>query len=167
MKPTAPDFTITRVFDAPRDLVWSAFTDPDKLTAWWGPPGSTLRVSKMDFRPGGTYHFRSEMPDGGSVWGFFAYREITPMDRITYIHSFSDEDGKVAPSPFGGPWPARLHTTMSFADAGGATAFTLRQYPVDASGEEEAAFMGIFEDMKQGWGGTLDRLADHLAKAKS
>jgi uncharacterized protein YndB with AHSA1/START domain len=157
------DFTITRTFDAPCALVWKAFTEPDRLAAWWGPPGSSVRQSSMDFRPGGRYHFHSVFPDGKSVWGLFVYREISPVDRIVYLHSFSDETGKVTESPFGGPWPARLHTSLLFADKGDKTRFTLRQHPIDATPEEEAAFTALFEDMSMGWGGTLDQLAGYLA----
>lgn len=160
------EFLLTRTFDAPRELVWSAFTDPDKLAAWWGPPGSTLRSSDLDLRPGGRYHFQSVFADGNAVWGLFVYQEISPMDRIVYHHSFSDETGAVAASPFGGPWPARLHTTLFFEDADGGTLFTLRQFPLDATTEEEAAFTALFEDMTQGWGGTLDALDAYLGKTR-
>jgi uncharacterized protein YndB with AHSA1/START domain len=147
--------------------VWKAFTEPYRLAKWWGPPDTTLRLSSLDLRPGGRYHFRSEFPDGNSVWGLFVYKEVTPMDRIVYLHSFSDETGDVAPSPFGGPWPARLHTTMLFTDKDGGTEFTLRQHPVDASPDEEAAFAALFEGMEQGWGGTLDRLTAYIAEKAS
>lgn len=158
----ARPFTVTRTFDAPRPLVWKAFTEADRMAAWWGPPGTTLRHSSMDLQPGGRYHFHSEFPDGKSVWGVFVYREITPMDRIVYLHSFSDEAGTVTSSPFGGPWPLRIHTSMLFADKGRKTEFTLRQFPLDANAEEEAAFTALFEGMTLGWGGTLDQLAAYL-----
>jgi uncharacterized protein YndB with AHSA1/START domain len=96
------------------------------------------------------------------MWGLFVYEDISPMDRLVYLHSFSDESGGVAPSPFGGPWPARLHTTMTFADKDGGTEFTLRQFALDAGADEEAAFFALFDNMTEGWGGTLDRLADYL-----
>jgi phosphate acetyltransferase len=160
-------FVIARTFDAPRALVWKAFTDPARLATWWGPPGTTLRHSSLDLRPGGRYHFHSVFPDGKSVWGLFVYREVSPIDRIVYLHSFSDEAGGVAPSPFGGPWPAQLHTTMLFAEKDGTTEFTLRQFPIGASPDEEAAFTALFEGMAQGWGGTLDQLAGYLAAARA
>jgi uncharacterized protein YndB with AHSA1/START domain len=160
-------FVIARTFDAPRALVWKAFTDPARLATWWGPPGTTLRHSSLDLRPGGRYHFHSVFPDGKSVWGLFVYSEVSPIDRIVYLHSFSDEAGGVAPSPFGGPWPLRLHTSMLFTDKGDKTVFMLRQFPIDASTEEEGAFSALFEGMAQGWGGTLDQLAGYLAAARA
>src|SRR5690606_18470500 len=99
---------------------------------WWGPPGSAVTQADLDLRPGGRYHFRSSFPDGNAIWGLFQFLEITPLECVVYLHSFSDEAGNVAGSPFGGPWPARLHTSLLFADKGGQTEFTLRQYPIDA-----------------------------------
>lgn len=161
------DFVITRLFDAPRDLVWKAFTEADRMAAWWGPPGTTLRHSSLDMRPGGRYHFNSEFPDGNSVWGLFVYQEVSPQERIVYLHSFSNEAGEVTDSPFGGPWPARLHTTMLFAEMGDKTEFTLRQFAVDSSTEEDEAFRALFDGMTQGWGGTLARLDAFLARERA
>lgn len=152
------EFVINRTFDAPRELVWKAFTEPERMAAWWGPPGSKLHAATMDLRPGGRYHFGAIMPDGKLLWGLFNYIEIDPIDRIVYLHSFSDEAGGLAPSPFGMPWPSRIHTTLLFAEAHGKTAFTLRQRPLDATPDEVASFVGLFEGMTMGWGGTFDRL---------
>ena len=76
---TVPDdrvLVITRVFDAPRELVWKAFTDPERMRQWWGPKGFSVIASKMDLRPGGTYHYGMRAPDGTPMWGRFVYREI-------------------------------------------------------------------------------------------
>jgi uncharacterized protein YndB with AHSA1/START domain len=156
------EFVVTRTFDAPRDLVWKAFTEPERMAKWWGPPGSSVGRYTMDFQPGGRYHFSMIFPQGEEMWGLFVYQEISPIDRLVYHHSFSDAEGKIAASPFGGPWPARLHTTMTFVDKDGGTEFTLRQFPLDAMADEEEAFLALFEGMSHGWGGTLDRLEAFL-----
>ncbi len=76
---TSPDFIIiSRVFDAPRDLVWKAFTEPERMKEWWGPKGFTVIASKMDLRVGGGYHYGMKAPDGAAMWGKFVFREITP-----------------------------------------------------------------------------------------
>jgi uncharacterized protein YndB with AHSA1/START domain len=156
-------FVVTRTFDAPRELVWKAFTEPERMAKWWGPPGTSVGKYSMDLRSGGRYHFSLVLPDGGAMWGLFVYQEVSPFDRIVYHHSFSDEGGNIGPTPFGGPWPARLHTTLSFADRDGKTEFTLQQFPIDATRDEEAAFSALFDGMNQGWAGTLDRLVEYLA----
>jgi uncharacterized protein YndB with AHSA1/START domain len=70
------EFTISRVFDAPRDLVFKAFTDPEHMKHWWGPKGFTVIKSEMDLRVGGIYHYDLRGPDGSTMWGKFVYREI-------------------------------------------------------------------------------------------
>ena len=70
------EFVISRVFEAPRDLVFKAFTDPEKLKHWWGPKGFTVVKSQMDLRVGGIYHYCLRAPDGALIWGKFVYREI-------------------------------------------------------------------------------------------
>jgi uncharacterized protein YndB with AHSA1/START domain len=161
---SANALVITRAFDAPRDLVWKAFTEPERMAAWWGPPGSTVGRYAMDLRPGGRYHFSLVMPGGGEMWGLFVYQEVSPHDRIVYHHSFSDADGNIAASPFGGAWPARIHSTLEFVEKGSATEVTLRWIPLDASEEEQSVFTAMIGDMTNGWGGTLDRLDAYLAE---
>ena len=69
-------FVLSRTFDAPRDVVFKAFTDAERMRQWWGPKGVTVISSKMDLRPGGTYHYGMRTPDGKEMWGRFVYREI-------------------------------------------------------------------------------------------
>src|SRR5690242_1162231 len=90
-KPAGRPFVITRVFDAPRPLVWQAWTERDRLMQWFGPKGFTMPVATLDFRPGGVFHFCLRSPDGHQMWGKFAYREIVIPERIVWVHSFSDE----------------------------------------------------------------------------
>ena len=85
------EFVISRVFDAPRDLVWQCFTDPERMKHWWGPKGFTVIATKMDLRVGGTYHYGMTAPNGASMWGLFTYREIVPQDKLIFVNSFSDE----------------------------------------------------------------------------
>ena len=75
------------MFDAPRDLLWKCFTEPERMAQWWGPKGVKIVKSEMDFRVGGTYHYGMQNPDGQVMWGRQVYREITPPDRIV-LHQF-------------------------------------------------------------------------------
>ena len=93
------DFVISRVFDAPRDLLWQCFTDPERMKHWWGPKGFTVIASKMDLRVGGTYHYGMQAPNGGAMWGLFTYREIVPQEKLVFVNSFSDEKGGVTRHP--------------------------------------------------------------------
>ncbi len=78
-KSALPVFVISRTFDAPRELVWKAFTEPERLKQWWGPKGFKVQFSQMDFRPGGVYHYCLRSPDGKEIWGKFSYRQIKPF----------------------------------------------------------------------------------------
>jgi uncharacterized protein YndB with AHSA1/START domain len=161
------DFVISRVFDAPRELVWRCFTDRAHMQQWWGPKGATVTQAKMDLRPGGTFHYRMEMADGTPVWGKMVYREITPRDRIIFINSFSDESGGTTRHPMAPTWPLEMHSIFTFEDVpGGKTRFTVRWSPHNATAEEQKTFDAGHDSMRQGWGGTLDKFADYVVKAK-
>ena len=157
------EFVITRVFDAPRDLVWKAFTEPQRMKEWWGPKGVTIIESKMDLRPGRSYHYAMRTPDGNTIWGKFVYREITPPSRMVFVSSFSDEAGGVTRHPMAPNWPLEMLSTFLFEEESGKTRFTVRWSPLNATEEERAAFVAGHASMQQGWGGTLDKLAAYLA----
>ena len=163
---TGEEFVISRVFDAPRDLVWKVFTDPAHLKHWWGPKGLTVRFAKMDFRPGGIFHYCMRSPDGQDMWGRFAYREIFPQERIEFINSFSDEKGGVARHPMHLAWPLEMLTTFTFTENKGKTTFTIRWRPYNATEAERKTFADGHASMRQGWGGTLDQLETYLATIK-
>jgi uncharacterized protein YndB with AHSA1/START domain len=161
------DFVISRVLDAPRELVWKCFTDPEHMKQWWGPKGVTVTVSKMDLRPGGTYQYRMETADGTEMWGKMLYREISPRDRIVFINSFSDEAGGTTRHPMAPTWPLEMLSIFTFEDLpGGKTRFTVRWSPHNATDEERKTFDAGHDSMRQGWGGTLDKLEGYVAKAK-
>ena len=109
MKP----FEISRVFDAPRDKVWRAWTEAERLKHWWGPKGFTVSYCKVDLRPGGMMHYCLRMPDGNEMWGKFVYREIVKPERLVWINSFSDKDGGTTVHPMSPDWPRELLSTAS------------------------------------------------------
>ena len=160
------DFVISRVLDAPRELVWKCFTDPEHMSHWWGPKGATVTVAKMELRPGGTYHYRMEMADGGEIWGKMVYREISPRDRIVFLNSFSDAAGGTTRHPMAPTWPLEMLSIFTFEDEpGGKTRFTVRWSPHNASDDERKTFDAGHDSMRQGWGGTLDKLEAYVKTA--
>ncbi len=160
------DFVLTRVFDAPRGLVWKCFTDPERMKHWWGPKGFKVIASKMDLRVGGTYHYGMEAPDGKAMWGKFTYREVVSQERLIFINSFSDEKGGVTRHPMAPTWPLELLSTFTFEDAGvGKTKFTIRWRTHNATAEEQNTFDAGQESMRMGWGGTMEQLETYLATA--
>lgn len=158
-------FTVFRDLDAPRELVWSLFTEADHMKAWWGPKGATIRQAHIDARPGGRFHYGMEMPNKEIFWGLFVFREVAKPDRLIFESSFSDEAGGVTRHPLAPTWPLRMMSRFDFIDAGpGKTRFSVTWRPLDASPEEQKAFEEGFASMQGGWAGTMDRLEAHISR---
>jgi uncharacterized protein YndB with AHSA1/START domain len=162
------DFTISRTFEASRERVWKAWADPQALARWWGPKGATIRVIKLEFRPGGMFHYAMAFQPGHDMYGRFIYREIVAPERIVFVNSFSDTEGGITRAPFPqleGKWPLEVLNTMTLAERDGRTTLSLVGGPINATEEERGIFAGMHDSMRQGFGGTFDQLADYLAKA--
>jgi uncharacterized protein YndB with AHSA1/START domain len=163
----AKEFVIVRTFDAPRDLVFRAWTETEHLTRWWGPKGMTVTDLTNDLRPGGMMHYALRMPGGGVMWGRWIYREIVPPERLSFVTSFSDPQGAVTRAPFfSGGWPLEVLSTVTFEEHEGRTTVTMRAVAINALPSEQKTFEGNFDSMTMGWGGSLDQLAAHLEAAK-
>jgi uncharacterized protein YndB with AHSA1/START domain len=139
---------ITRVFDAPRSLVFKAWTEPERLMRWWGPRGFTMTLCEMDLRPGGAYRFHMRSPEGNESRRRGFVREVVAPERLVLSGAWIDAEGK--------PGHETL-LTVTFADHGGKTELTLHH----------AVFESVTaRDLHQGgWTSSLDCLADYLATA--
>lgn len=158
-------FVIRRVIAASQERVWAAWTDAAHLNRWFHPEVWSVFHSELDLRVGGTwfYGFRgAEVPE---TWALWRFTELDPPRRLSFVLSFADAARNVTPSPFGGPWPAHLLTTVTLephAGIGRGTLLTVHSVPVDANAEEVAAFRAMIPSMEGGWGQTLDSLVQHL-----
>jgi uncharacterized protein YndB with AHSA1/START domain len=162
------EFTITRTFEASRQRVWKAWSDPQALARWWGPKGTTIRVLKLEFRPGGMFHYSMAYRPGHEMYGRFIYREILAPERLAFVVSFSDPDGGITRAPFpqlDGKWPLEVLNTLTLTERDGRTTLSLIGGPINATEEERKIFAGMHDSMRQGFGGTFDQLADYLAQA--
>ena len=162
----AKPFVTSRELDAPRDLVWKAFTEAERMKQWWGPKGVTIIASRMDLRPGGTYHYGMWTPDGKEMWGRFVYREIEAPERLVSVNSFSDAKGGLTRHPLAPAWPIEMLSTFTFVEANGKTTFTVTWSPLNPTAEEQATFDAGHAGMTQGWSGTMEQLAAYLAKER-
>ena len=160
----AKPFIMSREFNAPLELVWKAWTEPKHMKEWLGPKGVTSRYDKMDFRPGGIYHYCQVTPDGREMWGKAVYREIIVPEKIVWIHSFSDKNGGITRHPMSATWPLQMLTEVMFREQASKTTVTLKWLPLDATDEELRTFDGAHGGMTQGWTGTFEQLAEYLAK---
>jgi uncharacterized protein YndB with AHSA1/START domain len=162
------EFTFSRTFDAPRERVWRAWTNAESLAQWWGPKNAEIRVLKLEFRPGGLFHYTMAFQPGHEMYGRFIYREIVAPERIVFVNSFSDAAGGITRAPF--PqlkdlWPLEVLNVVTFTEQDGKTTVTLRGAPINATEDERKVFAANTESMRQGFGGTFDQLADFLAKS--
>ena len=143
------DIVVSRTVDAPRRLVWKAFTDPKHVVRWWGPDGFTNTLKEMEVRPGGAWRFTMHGPDGTDYPNRIRYEEVTEPERLVYLHD--DDEGGAPDQSF------RVVTT--FEDAGdGKTTVTLRITCRSAEQKAKLAGYGAVEGGKQ----TLARLAEYL-----
>ncbi len=164
--PAIKPFVISRAFDVPRERMWKAWTERDELMQWFGPKGFKMTTAKLDFRPGGTFHYCLRSPDRKEMWGKFVYREIAAPERIVLVNSFSDETGGITRHPMSPTWPREMLSTFTLAEQGGKTTVNIEWIPLNPTDEERKTFDGAHDGMKQGWTGTMDQLADYLAKTK-
>jgi len=160
------DFVITRTFDAPRDVVWKAITEFDRLAQWWGPKGFTWLGGSLELKPGGVFHYGMSAPNGGpQMWGKFVYEEIDPPHRLVFINSFADASGNTIRAPFSEKWPLEVHNTWTLDERDGKTILILRGSPHNATEAERDMFESMRGSMQQGFAGTLDQLSEYLARA--
>lgn len=157
-------FVISREFDAPRQRVWQAWTEVERLKQWFSPKGFTVIAAKMDFRPGGSYHYGMRTPTGQEMWGKWVFREIKAPERLVLVNSFSDAAGGMTRHPMSPTWPREMLSTSTFSEKNGKTTLTLEWLPVNATPEEIATFEAGREGMKMGWTGTMEQLIDYLKK---
>ena len=144
------DLTFERTFDAPRELVWKAFTDPNLVPRWWGPHGTTTTVAEMDVRPGGAWRYVSRAADRDDVTFYGEYLEVDPPKSFKWTFMF-DVDGV---GPMGGP------ETFTLEEVGGRTKVT----SVGHMGSVEALEGAVASGMVAGALETWDRLAALLAE---
>jgi uncharacterized protein YndB with AHSA1/START domain len=153
---------ITRVFNAPREQVWKAWTEAEEIKKWWGPKDFTAPDIRIDFREGGKYVYcmRGSASPGTPAQDLYSagvFEEIVPLEKIVVTDSFADKDGNhISPSSYGMEgMPEKMHLTVTFEDeAEGKTKLTLTytdQIPEDHK-----------QNMLAGWNQSLDKLAESL-----
>ena len=164
-EPKKRDLVVTRIFDAPVEMVWKAWTDPEVVMQWWGPTGFTSPLARIDFREGGTSLVCMRAPEYGfgDQYSTWQYREIVPMKRIDYIHNLADQDGnKIDPTSIGMPadFPQDLRNRVTFNDLGGGkTELTVTEYGWTVGHMMELSQKGLEQ--------CLDKMAAIFARAQA
>ena len=145
---TARELLITRTFDAPRPLVFKAWTEPERLVRWWGPRGYTTPSCKMDLRPGGAWRVCMRSPEGSLHWLRCVYREVVEPERLAFTWAWEDADGHPGHETV---------VTVEFVEQGAQTRLVVHQAVFESDSARDSHH--------QGWSGSLDRLGEYLATA--
>ncbi len=155
-KASEREVVITRTFDAPRELVWKAWTEPERFMRWWGPKIFTSPECQIDLRVGGRFLWCMQWPDGRRNYTTGEYREIVTFQRLVYVTSFADADGNAVPaSHYGMPDDGafEMTVTVTFEEQDGKTAMRLTHAGLPS---------GMGESSSQGWNESFDKLEASL-----
>lgn len=140
------EIVLTRVLDAPRELVWRAWTDPEHLIHWWGPDGFTNTFHEIDVRPGGVWRFIMHGPDGTDYDNKVVFLEVVEPERLVYDHGSGD--GAIM-----------FRSVVTFEVEGAGTKLTLTSlFPTQEARDHAVREYGAIEGGNQ----TLGRLAEYL-----
>lgn len=154
------ELVITRIIDAPRELVFRAWTEPERVKRWWGPKGFTSPVSKIDLRVGGVYLNCMRSPEGQDFWSKGVFREIVAPERLVMTDSFADKEGNTVPAShygLGEGFPLEMLITVTFEEHEGKTRLILRHSGIGGISATDR------DNMQQGWNQSIDKLAEYLA----
>jgi uncharacterized protein YndB with AHSA1/START domain len=146
-EPAERELVITRIFDAPRSLVFKTWTEPEHLVHWWGPRGFVSTIVRNDVRAGGIYHFHMRGPEDDDHWSRGVYREVVEPERLVMAGAWTDADGK--------PTSPETLLTVIFEEHDGKTKLTLHQAIFESVTARDAH--------RGGWTSSLDRLTEYLA----
>ena len=154
------DLVVTRIIDAPLEMVWKAWTDPEQVKRWWGPKNYISPTCKIDLREGGKYIFCMRAPEdqgGQDSYTSGVYKKIVPMERLEFTQSLSDQDGnRIDPAQLGMPpdFPKEIRTVIVFKAKGNMTELTITEYDWPVSQMYVYSLAGLHQ--------SIDKLAEIL-----
>ena len=149
---------LERIFDAPRNLVWQAWTDPEQMMRWWGPKSFTCSTYQIDLRVGGRYLFSMRSPEGQDFWGTGEFREVVPFERLVWTDSFADSQGNVVSAAHYGmaaDFPLELLVTVTLEEIGDGQTRMVLTHAGLPTGE-------ISDQTAASWNESFDKLSDDL-----
>ncbi|MBL0739810.1 SRPBCC family protein [Chryseolinea lacunae] len=160
------DLVITHEFNAPKKSVFNAFGSAEALAEWWGPVECKNSVIKLDFQPGGIFHFKMEK-DGAVNYGRFLFGAIEPYDLLEFTNAFADAAGNVVKAPFDIQIPAEIFYRLRFKESQGKTIITLTGTAVNATAEETATLKAITANVQEGFAATFRALEKYLKTVRA
>ena len=160
-----PEYVLDRVFEAPREMVWRAWTDPELLPRWYGPGAETI-IHKFDLEPGGLW--LGEMKWGEkSHFSKVVFQQVAPPERLVWHDSTSDSAWNIIANPMMPDWPRVISTTVTFEDMGSRTKVRLTWVPIEATDAEITCFAGAMDRFGKGWGAGYAILDEMFAELQA
>ena len=159
----AEELIIVREINAPKALVFDAFTQAEHLKQWWGPAGFQLEVLHLDVQVGGKFHYGMKSAEGHEMFGVFNYKEISAPDKIVFTSGFADKEGNLIRAPFSQDFPIEVLNIWSFEEKNGKTTLTLKGNPFNATENELNFFTNMHAGMNEGFNKTFDQLDAYFA----
>lgn len=155
---------ITKEFNAPRNLVFDAWTRVEHLNNWMFPmPGCTCEFVKADIKDGGTSLHKITMPNGHQMWLFTKYEQVSPPDKLVFLQYMSNEEGDILPNPQMPNWPKDMLATLYFEEVSDSTTkITFLWEPRNPTAEELEVFEATRADHPKGWGAGMEQLRNYL-----
>ena len=160
-----PTYTLERVFDASRELVWKTWTDPKLLARWYGPNVETI-IHRLEARPGGLWLNEMKMK-GRSSYQRTEYIEVVEPERLVCLMANADAEWNIAPNPMMPDWPRVLLTVVTLEQEQGRTRMRLTWTPHKASEAEIACFAAAMDSMGKGWAAGMRLLEQLLSELKN
>jgi uncharacterized glyoxalase superfamily protein PhnB/uncharacterized protein YndB with AHSA1/START domain len=155
------ELRLTHELNAPKEMVFNAFSSAEALNEWWGPVESKNSVVSFDFHEGGIFHYKMEGRDKTS-YGRFVFGKIQPPDLLEFTTSFTDEHANIVKAPFDLQLPQEIFNRLTFDEQDGKTILSLFARPVHATAEEQDVFNSINADMQRGYASTFGQLELYL-----
>lgn len=155
---------IVREFNAPRQLVFDAWTKVEHLNNWMFPmQGCSCEFVKADIKTGGSSLHKVTMPNGHEMWLFTQYEEVTFPEKLVFLQYFSNDNGDIVPMQHILNWPKDMLATLSFEEIEGKTTITFLWEPRNPTTEEIVAFESTRADHGKGWGAGMQQLHIYLS----
>ncbi len=165
---TDRELVIRKIFNAPREEVFKAWTALEYLADWWGPKGYVLREGRLKFKPGCVFHYGLKQPNWpGLLWGKLVYQEIVPPVKIIYTSSYSDEFGNAIRHPFIPTWPMQTVSKVILLENAGKTFLTLKIGPQYATDKEYMTFQNRMGEVRKEFEEILLKLDEHLTNHRA
>jgi len=154
---------LTREYNAPRQLVYDAWTQPDHLRNWQFPfKGFTCEFVSADIKPGGSSLHKMTAPNGFEMWLLTKYEALTPPESLVFRQYNSNEASDILPNPKMPSWPKEMRTTIKLEEVNGKTKLQLIWQPISPTREEIETFEASRAEHDKGWGGGLEMLDEYL-----